>query len=93
MLFASKYAHLYYGDHPTRKNEIAKGLDIPGDESPDYMDFAYFAFVIGMTFQVSDIEINSKRMRRLVLMHGLISFIFNTVIVALSINVIVNLKG
>jgi len=93
VLFTSKYAHLYYGDHPTRKNEIAKGLDIPGDEAPDYIDFAYFSFVIGMTFQVSDIEITSKRIRRLVLMHGLISFIFNTVIVALTINVVVNLKG
>jgi uncharacterized membrane protein len=93
MLFTGKYAHLYYGNHPTQKGHIAKGLDIPGDEAPDYVDFAYFAFVIGMTFQVSDIEITSKRMRRLVLIHGLISFIFNTVIVALTINVVVNLQG
>ncbi|HVW59707.1 MAG TPA: DUF1345 domain-containing protein [Puia sp.] len=93
MLFTSKYAHLYYGDHPTQKGQIAKGLDIPGDESPDYIDFAYFSFVIGMTFQVSDIEITSKKMRRLVLMHGILSFVFNTVIVALTINVVVNLKG
>lgn len=93
MLFTVKYAHLYYGDHPTQKGQIAKGLDIPGDEPPDYIDFAYFSFVIGMTFQVSDIEISSKRMRRLVLMHGILSFVFNTVIVALTINVVVNLKG
>ncbi|HVU57395.1 MAG TPA: DUF1345 domain-containing protein [Puia sp.] len=93
ILFTSRYAHLYYGDHPTMKGQIAKGLDIPGNESPDYLDFAYFAFVIGMTFQVSDITISSRHMRRVVLVHGLLSFIFNTVIVALTINVVVNLKG
>ncbi|HEY4209799.1 MAG TPA: DUF1345 domain-containing protein [Puia sp.] len=93
ILFTSRYAHLYYGDHATKKNEIAKGLDIPGNESPDYMDFAYFAFVIGMTFQVSDITISSRQIRRVVLLHALLSFIFNTVIVALTINVVVNLKG
>jgi uncharacterized membrane protein len=93
ILFTSRYAHLYYGDHPTMKDQIAKGLDIPGNEAPDYVDFAYFAFVIGMTFQVSDITICSRRIRRVVLVHGLLSFIFNTVIVALTINVVVNLKG
>jgi len=93
MLFTGRYAHLYYGDHPTRKGQIAKGLDIPGDEPPDYLDFAYFAFVIGMTFQVSDIEISSRRIRRLVLIHGLLSFLFNTVIVALTINVVVDLQA
>lgn len=93
ILFTTRYAHLYYGDHPTMKGQIAKGLEIPGNEAPDYVDFAYFAFVIGMTFQVSDITISSRRIRRVVLVHGLLSFIFNTVIVALTINVVVNLKG
>ncbi len=93
MLFTHRYAHLYYGDHPTKKNEIAKGLDIPGDEAPDYIDFAYFSFVIGMTFQVSDIVITGRHIRRVVLWHGLLSFVFNTVIVALTINVVVNLQG
>jgi uncharacterized membrane protein len=93
MQFTHRYAHLYYGDHPTRRNEIAKGLDIPGDEAPDYIDFAYFAFVIGMTFQVSDIEISSRRIRRVALIHGLLSFLFNTVIVALTINVVVDWQG
>jgi len=73
--------------------EMAKGLEIPGNEAPDYMDFAYFAFVIGMTFQVSDIQISSRQIRRVVLAHGILSFLFNTVIVALTINVVVNLKG
>jgi len=93
ILFTSRYAHLYYGDHATKKGEMAKGLDIPGNEAPDYMDFAYFAFVIGMTFQVSDIQISSRQIRRVVLAHGILSFLFNTVIVALTINVVVNLKG
>ncbi|MBN9384674.1 MAG: DUF1345 domain-containing protein [Chitinophagaceae bacterium] len=93
MLFTGKYAHLYYGSHPTEKGQIAKGLDIPGNEAPDYVDFAYFAFVIGMTFQVSDIQITSRRVRRLALIHGLLSFLFNTVIVALTINVVVDLQG
>lgn len=93
MMYTHRYAHLYYGDHPTRKNEIAKGLDFPGDEAPDYIDFAYFSYVIGMTFQVSDIEISSRAIRRVVLIHGLLSFLFNTVIVALTINVVVDLQG
>jgi len=91
LMFTSRYAHLYYGDHETRKNEMAGGLDIPNEKCPDYVDFAYFSFVIGMTFQVSDIQITSRKMRRVALLHGLLSFIFNTVIVALSINVVVNL--
>ena len=93
ILFTSRYAHLYYGDHATKKGEMARGLEIPGNEAPDYMDFAYFAFVIGMTFQVSDITISSRQIRRVVLAHGILSFLFNTVIVALTINVVVNLKG
>jgi uncharacterized membrane protein len=88
-IFTMRYAHLYYDtarDDGTPKK--GGGLQFPGDEQPDYMDFVYFSFVIGMTFQVSDVEISSKQIRRLAWLHGLISFIFNTAIVALSINVI-----
>jgi uncharacterized membrane protein len=92
-IFTFRYAHLYYGDHATRKNEYAGGLDIPEEKHPDYLDFAYFSFVIGMTFQVSDIQISSRKIRRLALMHGLLSFIFNTVIVALTINAVVELRS
>jgi uncharacterized membrane protein len=92
-IFTYRYAHLYYGDHATRKNEYAGGLDIPDEKHPDYVDFAYFSFVIGMTFQVSDIQISSRQIRRLALMHGLLSFVFNTVIVALTINAVVELKS
>ena len=91
--FTIKYAHIYYGDHPSDPSQVAGGLLIPGDEKPDYGDFAYFSFVIGMTFQVSDINITSKHIRRLALLHGLLSFLFNTVIVALTINEVVNLQA
>lgn len=90
-IFALRYAHLYYDtdDDDSGDNKPVGGLEFPGDEKePDYLDFAYFSFVIGMTFQVSDVEISDKHLRRLVLVHGLISFAFNTAIVALSINVI-----
>jgi uncharacterized membrane protein len=92
-MFTYRYALLYYGDHPLDPDPRTVGLQIPNELWPDYLDFAYFAFVIGMTFQVSDIEISSRTIRRVALVHGLLSFLFNTVIVALTINVIVDLKG
>ena len=86
-LFTLRYAHLYY--EPENANKTVGGLEFPGDEkNPDYLDFVYFSFVIGMTFQVSDVEISSRRIRRLALFHALIAFAFNTAIVALSINII-----
>lgn len=87
-IFTLRYAHLFYGNDAGKNNDIAGGIIFPEDKHPDYLDFAYFSFVIGMTFQVSDVEVSSKRIRRLVLMHGLVSFCFNTFIVALTINVI-----
>ncbi len=91
-VFGLRYAHTFYGDDngsPTPKH--AGGLCFPGDREPDYMDFAYFSFVIGMTFQVSDVEITSREMRQLVLIHGMLSFAFNTVILALAINTVSSL--
>ncbi len=90
-LFTLRYAHLYYSDdtkHATDKSPDTLGLDFPSETEPDYLDFAYFSFVIGMTFQVSDVEINSRTIRRHVLVHSLLSFVYNTVIVAFSINII-----
>lgn len=85
-IFTLHYAHLYYYDsNDTRQ---VGGLAFPDKEPPDYLDFAYFSFVIGMTCQVSDIAITSKRLRRLSLLHGVLSFLFNTLIIALSINTI-----
>ena len=92
-MFAYRYALLYYGDHPLDPDLHTVGLQIPNELWPDYLDFAYFAFVIGMTFQVSDIEISSRTIRRVALVHGILSFLFNTVIVALTINVVVDLKN
>jgi uncharacterized membrane protein len=88
-IFALRYAHLYC-DIDTDEGETRPGggLQFPGGNEPDYLDFIYFSFVIGMTFQVSDVEISSRQIRRLAWMHGLISFAFNTAIVALSINII-----
>jgi uncharacterized membrane protein len=84
-LFALRYAHIYYGAgqiHGTHHG----GLEFPGDHLPDYMDFAYYSFVVGMTAQVSDVQVTSRRLRRVTLLHGLISFAFNTIILALTIN-------
>jgi len=88
-VFALRYAHLYYDtDTDDGQPRKAGGLDFPEEKEPDYLDMVYFSFVIGMTFQVSDVEISSRQIRRLALLHGFLSFIFNTAILALSINVI-----
>ena len=89
-LFTLRYAHLYYRPEPGSK-EPGGGLEFPSTPSPDYLDFAYFAFIIGMTCQTSDTGVSSRPMRRLALLHGLIAFIFNTAIVALSINMLASL--
>ena len=89
-IFTFRYAHLFYTckKEESIDKEHRGGLDFPNDKKPDYFDFAYFSFVIGMTFQVSDVQITSGIIRRLVLLHGLIAFLFNTIIVALSISII-----
>ncbi|MEY2502046.1 MAG: hypothetical protein QOI07_2380 [Verrucomicrobiota bacterium] len=89
-VFGLRYAHTYYGDPdgPQGPKSHAGGLEFPGDREPDYMDFAYFSFVIGMTFQVSDVVITSRDLRKLVLAHAMLSFGFNTVILALTINTV-----
>lgn len=89
-VFTLRYAHLYYGDVDGEKGYDG-GLEFPKEPEPDYMDFVYFAFVLGMTFQVSDVEISSRKIRRLAWAHSILSFVFNTVIVALSINIIASL--
>lgn len=83
MIFALHYAHGYYG----HRNAMHKGLDFPGTEDPDYWDFAYFALVLGMTFQVSDVQIVNRRVRRTALTHSVIAFFFNVFIIAISVNV------
>lgn len=83
-VFALHYAHGYYGEY----GKQAEGLDFPGTKEPDYWDFAYFAIVIGMTFQVSDVQITSRYLRRMALLHGVIAFFFNVFILAVSINIV-----
>jgi uncharacterized membrane protein len=90
-IFAMHYAHEYYQNHKTEIDVKAGGLDFPEDVEPDYWDFLYFSFVIGMTSQVSDVEITSRSLRRLCLIHSVLSFFFNTAIVAMSINIIAGL--
>lgn len=94
-LFTLRYAHLYYA-YSDRKPHIADNdhcLLFPGTTPPDYLDFAYFSFVLGMTFQVSDVQITSPGVRRLALLHGVLSFVYNTIIIALSINIISGVIG
>ncbi|MES2486222.1 MAG: DUF1345 domain-containing protein [Bacteroidota bacterium] len=87
-IFTIRYAHLYHTFHDKKTGAEGGGIDFPEAEAPDYLDFAYFSFVIGMTFQVSDVTITSKTVRRFALLHSLISFVFNTIIVALTVNII-----
>lgn len=89
-VFALHYAHGYYRNGSVGDG-IAGGLEFPGDRQPDYWDFLYFSFVIGMTSQVSDVTISSRSLRRLALLHGILSFFFNTAILAMSINIIAGL--
>ena len=88
-VYGLRYAHAFYGDSDEPGvNRHAGGLIFPGDRSPDYFDFAYFSFVIGMTCQVSDVQITSRRLRRITLFHSVLSFGFNTMILALLINTV-----
>lgn len=91
-VFVFHYARLYYGSS-TNNKQPAAGLSFPDEPEPDYLDFAYFSFVIGMTFQVSDVTINSRIIRRTALAHGLLSFVLNTFVVALTINLIAGLRA
>lgn len=90
-IFALLYAHNYYQVSNGNTEQIAGGLDFPNDEEPDYWDFLYYSFIIGMTSQVSDVQTISRFMRRLTLLHGVLSFFFNTTILAMSINIIASL--
>lgn len=90
-IFTLHYAHLYYSK--THNEDVtAPGLDFPKEKKPDYIDFAYFSFVVGMTFQVSDVQINSRIIRRTALAHSLLAFALNTFVVALTINLIAGLS-
>jgi uncharacterized membrane protein len=91
-MFALHYAHGYYGDaDPSHDYKATEGLVFPGRSQPDYWDFLNFSFVVGMTFQVSDVQIEDHSLRRGVLVHGVLAFFFNVIILALTINILAGL--
>jgi len=85
-IYALHYAHVYYFDDGTGVD--SGGIEIPGCDEPDYWDFIYFSFTLGMTFQTSDSQITSWRIRRISIGHCLAAFVFNLGVLAFSINVI-----
>ena len=94
-MWAMHYAFEYY-DEPEassgkRKRQVVGGLEFPGGEDPDGTAFLYFSYVIGMTAQTSDTTVTSNAMRRLVTLHGVFSFFFNTILVAAAVNIVVSL--
>jgi uncharacterized membrane protein len=82
VIFALHYAHEFYAAKPR-----GGGLTFPGGEDPDYWDFFYFSLVIGMTSQVSDVAVTGRTIRRTVTAHGVVSFLFNAALVALTVNI------
>ncbi|MDB5921266.1 MAG: hypothetical protein JWN13_202 [Betaproteobacteria bacterium] len=86
-LYSFHYAHRFYAQQGD-SNAEPRGLNFPGSSDPDYLDFAYYSFVVGMTSQVSDVAVTARHMRRLTLIHGILSFFFNIAILALGINII-----
>ena len=90
LIFALHYAHGYYDPHESGRGD-AEGLRFPGGEEPDYWDFLYFSVIIGVAAQTADVSITDKSLRRLNTVHALFAFAFNTVIVALTINLLAGL--
>ncbi len=87
------YAHIYYNQSQNINDLKQKDITFSGEKEPDYLDFAYLAFTVGMSFAVSDVAINSHLIRRLTLAHALLSFGLNTFVVALTINIIAGLQN
>jgi uncharacterized membrane protein len=88
-MYTLRYAHLYYRDGVEREG----GLNFPGSGHPAYVDFAYYAFTVGMCFQVSDVTITNPRLRRETLLHAMLSFLYNTVILAVALNIAIGTLG
>ena len=83
-IFSQQYAHSFYLDPACQDG----GLVFPGTAEPDYWDFMYFSVVLSMTFQVSDVQITARPIRRLALLHGIVAFFFNVTIIAITVNVV-----
>lgn len=86
-VFSLRYAHMYYLARAL--DDADRSLAFPGTDEPGPWDFIYYSFVVGMTAQVSDVQVLSTRMRRLTILHGLVSFMFNTVLIAIAVNTVV----
>jgi uncharacterized membrane protein len=92
IMFALHYAHAYYKVcDPLEQEKYRGGLQFPNEESPDYLDFLYFAFTVGMTSQTSDVAVTARPVRRLVLLHAIVSFFFYSVIFATTVNTVAGL--
>jgi uncharacterized membrane protein len=85
VVFAVYYAHEFHSES-RQSSRGGGGLKFSGQSVPDYIDFLYFSFVVGTTNQTSDTEVTSRAMRRVVMIHGLLSFFFNTMVIALTVN-------
>ena len=86
VIYALHYAHLFYTAGGSGGD--AKGIDFPGTSEPDYTDFLYFSFTLGMTFQTSDTDITSRAIRRIAIVHSFAAFVFNIGVLAFTINVL-----
>lgn len=86
LIYAIHYAHLYYDD--SKGGGDRGGVVFPQTDTPDYWDFVYFAFTLGMTFQTSDVEITNGQWRKVVIFHSVAAFVFNIGIIAFSINIL-----
>lgn len=92
ILLSWTFVHVVFAEHYAHEDLLRDGaLDFPGSEGPVFSDYLYFSFGVGMTFQVADVGTNSARMRRLVLAHSLVSFVFTTVILASAVNIAASL--
>ena len=91
LVFATHYAHEYYSARDDAPDQNAGGLEFPNDDSPDYWDFLYFALVIGVAAQTADVSFTEKMMRRIGSLHSVVAFIFNTVVLALTVNLLASL--
>ena len=91
-VFALYYAHEFHSK-TRRSGDSGAGFDFHGQKSPDYLDFLYLSLVVGTTAQTSDINITSRETRRTVMLHGLLSFFFNTMVIALVVNLTAQFAG
>ena len=92
LVFAVFYAHEFHSERGGKTNASGGGgLKFPGENSPDYLDFIYFSFVVGTTAQTSDVAVTSRAMRRVVVVHGVLSFFFNAGVLALAVNILAGL--